>query len=187
MCGLPAPKAGKPKPGTSGGGASIWPEGLGQSRLAAAPSCSPPGAGLPASPQHPVVLGPPPWGSQPLEAAVAKSSLLEDKTNLLSLENPRMRQAAAPWLCVCVCVCVCERRPWAWHSDSRGWQEKGFAGGRLPRPCASQVAAWREAWPRPAPRPEGDGGWALSAHARGWPSPETWTGSQAGAPACEQG
>ena len=29
------------KPGTSGGGASIWPEGLSQSRWAAAPSCLP--------------------------------------------------------------------------------------------------------------------------------------------------
>lgn len=131
MCGLPAPKAGKPKPGTSGGGASIWPEGLGQSRWAAAPSCSPPGAGLPASPQHPVVLGAPPWGSQPLEAAVAKSSLLEDKTNLLSLENPRMKQVAAQW----PCVCVCEHRP----GPGALTAVDGKTGGLLEAACPGPV------------------------------------------------
>lgn len=53
----PAPKAGKPKPGTSGGGASIWPEGLGQSLSRRAPRSW--GQGLPAAPRF-LLSGEPP-------------------------------------------------------------------------------------------------------------------------------
>lgn len=60
----PAPKAGKPKPGTSGGGASAWPEGLGQSHSCRARR--PRAEGLPAAPRILLSLGAPPAPSRAL-------------------------------------------------------------------------------------------------------------------------
>lgn len=151
----PAPKAGKPKPGTSGGGVSIWPEGLGQSGHGTAPA----GQGERASQQHPTSCCPweppglccpdPPLGLSDPASSTCQVPFIKDKSKC-SLQ-------AADAVCGAL-VAPCVHTEFALWPAALGavaaWRQASCSGsGQVLRPLAGSTAL--------APPQEGHGRLAM--------------------------